>query len=91
MGRKPWRGMAAAVETPPGIRFSGTIKESTDGAEMPEEDTRRKIGNDRQPGPVSPKRRARSRRHTPRKERDRRGLERTGRAQSGVGDIDGRR
>ena len=46
MGRKPWRGMAAAVETPPDIRFSGTIKESADGAETPEEDTRRKIGND---------------------------------------------
>jgi hypothetical protein len=40
-GRKPWRGMAAAVEIPPGIRFSGTIKESADGAETPEEDTRR--------------------------------------------------
>jgi hypothetical protein len=46
MGRKPWRGMATAVETPPDIRFSGTIKESADGAEMLEEDTRRNIGND---------------------------------------------
>ena len=25
-GRKSWRGMAAAVETPPGIKFSSTIK-----------------------------------------------------------------
>ena len=40
----------AAVETPPDILFSGTIKESTDGAETPEEDTRRNINNDRQPG-----------------------------------------
>jgi hypothetical protein len=38
-GRKPWRGMAAVVETPPDIRFSGTIKESADGAETPEADT----------------------------------------------------
>jgi hypothetical protein len=53
--------MAAAVETPPDIRFSGTIKESADGAETLEEDNHRKIGNDRQPGLVSPKRRARSR------------------------------
>jgi hypothetical protein len=37
--------MVAAVETPPDIRFSGTIKESADGAETPEEDTRRNIGN----------------------------------------------
>jgi hypothetical protein len=60
-GRKPRRRMAAAVGTPPGIRFSGTIKESADGVETPEVDTRRKSGNDRQSGPVSPKRRARSR------------------------------
>ena len=52
--------MAAAVETPPDIRFHGTMKVSTDGAETPEEDTCRKMGNDRQPGPVSPKRGARS-------------------------------
>jgi hypothetical protein len=37
--------MAAAVEIPPGIRFSGNIKESADGVEMPEEDTRRNIDN----------------------------------------------
>jgi hypothetical protein len=37
--------MVAAVETPPNIRFSGTIKESADGAETLEEDTRRNIGN----------------------------------------------
>ena len=30
-------------------------------------------------------------RHIPRKDRDRRGVERTGRAQNGVEDIDGRR
>ena len=58
-------GMAAAVETPPGIRFSGTIKESANGAETLEEDTRRNIGNDRQPGLVSPKREQGARRHTP--------------------------
>jgi hypothetical protein len=52
--------MAAAVETPLVIRFSSTIKESADGAETPEEDTRQNIGNDRQPGPVSPNRGARS-------------------------------
>jgi hypothetical protein len=45
-GRKPWRGMAAAVGTPPAIRFSGTIKVSVDGAETPKVDTRRKISND---------------------------------------------
>jgi hypothetical protein len=39
----------AAVETPPVICFSGTIKETADGAETPEEDTRRNVGNDRQP------------------------------------------
>jgi hypothetical protein len=60
MGRKPWRGMEAMVETPPDIRFSGTVKESIDGAETPEEGTRQNIGNDRQPGPVSPKRGARN-------------------------------
>jgi hypothetical protein len=52
--------MATAVETPPGIRFSGTIKESVDGAETPEVDTRRSIGNNQQPGPALPKRGARS-------------------------------
>ena len=46
MGRKPWRGIVEAVETPPNIRFYGTIKESADGAEMPEEDIRRNISND---------------------------------------------
>jgi hypothetical protein len=45
MGRKPWRGMAAAVKTPLGIRFFGTIKESVDRAETPEEDTHRNISN----------------------------------------------
>jgi hypothetical protein len=45
-GRKPWSGMAAAVETPPGIRFTCTIKESADGVETPEEDTRQNISND---------------------------------------------
>jgi hypothetical protein len=60
MGRKPWRGMTTTVETPPGIRFSGTIKESTDGAETLEEDTRQSIDNNQQPGPVSPMREARS-------------------------------
>jgi hypothetical protein len=53
--------MVAAVETPLGIRFSATIKESADGTETLEEDTRRNIGNNRQPGPVSSKRVARSR------------------------------
>ena len=48
------------METPPGIRFSGTIKESADGAETPKEDTHRNIGNDRQPGLVLPKRGTRS-------------------------------
>jgi hypothetical protein len=52
--------MAAMVETPPVIRFSSTIKESADRAETPKEDTHRNIGNDRQPGPVSPNRGARS-------------------------------
>jgi hypothetical protein len=60
MGRKPWRGMAAEVETPPRIRFSSTIKESADGAETPEDNTRRSIDNDQQPGPVLPKRGERS-------------------------------
>jgi hypothetical protein len=45
-GRKPWRGMAVAAEIAPDIRFSSTIKESADGAETLEEDTRRNIGND---------------------------------------------
>jgi hypothetical protein len=39
-------GMAAAMEIPPDIRFSGTIKESADGAQMPEEDTHLNISND---------------------------------------------
>jgi hypothetical protein len=34
--------MAVAVETPPNIRFSGTIKESIDRAETPKKDTHRK-------------------------------------------------
>jgi hypothetical protein len=51
--------MATTVETPLVIRFSSTIKESADGAETPE-DTRQNIDNDRQPGPVSPNRGARS-------------------------------
>jgi hypothetical protein len=38
--------MVAAAVTPPGIRFLSTIKESADGAETPEEVTRRNIGND---------------------------------------------
>ena len=48
------------MKTPPDIRFSGTIKKSADRAEAPEVDTRQKIGGDRQTGPVSPKRGARS-------------------------------
>ncbi|CAD6224157.1 unnamed protein product [Miscanthus lutarioriparius] len=83
-GRKPWRGMVAAVETPPGIRFSGTIKASADGAETPEEDTCRKISNDRQPGPVSPKRGARSMEAHTEKGKGLEGVERTGRVQSGA-------
>jgi hypothetical protein len=55
-GRKPWRGMAAAVETPLDICFSGTIKETTDGVETPEENTRRNVVKDRQLEPVSSKR-----------------------------------
>jgi hypothetical protein len=52
--------MAAAVETPLSVRFFGANKESADGAETPEEDTSRNIGNDLKLGPVSPKRGARS-------------------------------
>jgi hypothetical protein len=55
--------MTAAVETPPDVCFSDTIKESTDGAETLEEDTRRNIGDDQQLGPVSPKRRTKTGRH----------------------------
>jgi hypothetical protein len=39
------------------------MKESTDGAEAPEEDTRRNIDNDRPPGLASPKRGARGKEH----------------------------
>jgi hypothetical protein len=60
-GRKPWKKTAVAVETPPGIRFSGTIKESADGAETPEEDTRRTSATTNGQGQSHP----RSRRHTP--------------------------
>jgi hypothetical protein len=55
-GEKPWRGMAAAVKTPPGIRFSSTIKVSADGVETPEEDTRRIVDQRDSQGPVSSKR-----------------------------------
>jgi hypothetical protein len=81
--------MAAAVETPPGIRFSDTIKESADRAETPKEDTRVKLATTDSQGQSHPRGEQGARRHTPRKERGRR--ERTGRAQSGVEDIDGRR
>jgi hypothetical protein len=56
--------MTAAVETPPSIRFSGTIKESVDGAETPEADTRRSIGNNQQPLTQEGSKERRAKRHT---------------------------
>jgi hypothetical protein len=52
------------METPRSIRFSGTIKESTDGAEMPEEDTRRNIGTTDTQHQSHPRGEQGARRHT---------------------------
>jgi hypothetical protein len=55
-GKETVKGNGGSGGPPPDIWFSSTIKESTDRAETPEEDTRRNNSNERLPGLVLPKR-----------------------------------